>query len=119
MTFEHDGEKIVEKSFSFSKDANKEIKTGDFQFKDLENECAERIPIQGESLLDRCFEATIRKYCLFKGEENLNVFNNPDALNYLIETFSNIRQFELIIMERVTRLVLLIMLNINLEKRLK
>src|SRR5690606_22253556 len=33
-------------------------------------------------------------YCLFKGEENLNVFNNADALNYLIETFSNIRQFD-------------------------
>lgn len=94
MTFEHDGEKIVEKSFSFSKDANNEIKTGDFQFKGFENEGAERIPIQGGRLLDRCFEAAIRKYCLFKGEENLNVFNNPDALNYLIETFSNIRQFE-------------------------
>ncbi|MDV3662843.1 hypothetical protein CMU51_02085, partial [Elizabethkingia anophelis] len=94
MTFEHDGEKIVEKSFSFSKDANNEINTGDFQFKGFENEGAERIPIQGGRLLDRCFEAAIRKYCLFKGEENLNVFNNPDALNYLIETFSNIRQFE-------------------------
>jgi len=31
---------------------------------------------------------------LFKGEENLNVFNNPDALKYLIETFSNIQQFD-------------------------
>lgn len=94
MTFDHDGEKIVEKSFSFSKDANNEIKTADFQFKGFENEGSERIPIQGGRLLDRCFEAAIRKYCLFKGEENLNVFNNPDALNYLIETFSNIRQFE-------------------------
>ncbi|WP_294277953.1 AAA family ATPase [uncultured Chryseobacterium sp.] len=94
MIFDHDGEKIVEKSFSFSKDANNEIKTNDFQFKGFENEGAERIPIQGGKLLDRCFEAAIRKYCLFKGEENLNVFNNPEALNYLIETFSNIRQFE-------------------------
>lgn len=94
MTFDHDGEKIVEKSFSFSKVTNNEIKTNDFQFKGFENEGSERIPIQGGRLLDRCFEAAIRKYCLFKGEENLNVFNNPDALNYLIETFSNIRQFE-------------------------
>lgn len=94
MIFDHDGEKIVEKSFSFSKDANNEIKTNDFQFKGFENEGTERIPIQGGKLLDRCFEAAIRKYCLFKGEENLNVFNNPEALNYLIETFSNIRQFE-------------------------
>src|SRR5690606_32484246 len=94
MTFEHDGEKIVEKSFSFSKDADKEIRANDFQFKGYQNEGSERTPISGGVLLDRCFEAAIRKYCLFKGEENLNVFNNPDALNYLIETFSNIRQFE-------------------------
>jgi len=94
MTFDHDGEKIVEKSFRFSKNTYNEIKTSDFQFKGFENEGSERIPIQGGRLLDRCFEAAIRKYCLFKGEENLNVFNNPDALNYLIETFSNIKQFE-------------------------
>ena len=54
----------------------------------------ERIQIHGGKLLDRCFDAAIRKYCLFKGEENLNVFNNPDALKYLIETFSNIREFD-------------------------
>lgn len=94
MTFDHDGEKIVEKLFVFAKNVNNEIKTSDFQFKGYQNEGSERTPIQGGVLLDRCFEAAIRKYCLFKGEENLNVFNNPDALNYLIETFSNIRQFE-------------------------
>jgi DNA sulfur modification protein DndD len=94
MTFDHDGEKIAEKSFSFSKDADNQIRTTDFQFKGFENEGAERVQIQGGRLLDRCFEAAIRKYCLFKGEENLNVFNNPDALNYLIETFSNIKQFD-------------------------
>lgn len=94
MIFDHDGEKIVDKSFSFNKNANNEIKTSDFQFKGYETENSQRIPIQGGLLLDRCFEAAIRKYCLFKGEENLNVFNNPDALNYLIETFSNIRQFD-------------------------
>jgi DNA sulfur modification protein DndD len=94
MTYEHDGEKIVEKSFSFSKDLNNEVSTSDYQFKGFENDGSGRIPIQGGILLDRCFEAAIRKYCLFKGEENLNVFNNPDALNYLIDTFSNVRQFE-------------------------
>lgn len=94
MTFDHDGEKIIEKSFSYSKDGNNDIRTSDFQFKGFENVGSERIPIQGGRLLDRCFETAIRKYCLFKGEENLNVFNNPDALNYLIETFSNISQFD-------------------------
>ena len=103
MIFDHDGEKIVEKSFSFSKKTDGEIKTNDFQFKGYQNEGSERTPISGGVLLDRCFEAAIRKYSLFKGEENLNVFNNPDALNYLIETFSNSR----------------IMLKTNLAKLLK
>lgn len=94
MTFDHDGEKIVEKSFKFSKTENGEATTNDFQFRGFEDDGSGRIPIQGARLLDRCFEAAVRKYCLFKGEENLNVFNNPDALNYLIETFSNIKQFE-------------------------
>ena len=94
MTFDHDGEKIVEKSFSFKKHHNNEIKVSDFQFKGFYDDGIQRNPIHGGVLLDRCFDAAIRKYCLFKGEENLNVFNNPDALNYLIETFSNIRQFE-------------------------
>jgi DNA sulfur modification protein DndD len=93
MTFEHNGEKIVEKSFSFKKQSGNKIRTEDFQFKGWYNNGTERIRIHGGKLLDRCFEAAIRKYCLFKGEENLNVFNNPDALNYLIETFSNIKQF--------------------------
>ena len=94
MTFEHDGEKIVEKSFSFKKKPENEIKTEDFLFKGWYNNGTERVPIHGGKLLDRCFDAAIRKYCLFKGEENLNVFNNPDALKYLIETFSNIRDFD-------------------------
>lgn len=94
MTFEHDGEKIVEKSFSFKKQSGNEIRTENFQFKGWYNNGTERVQVHGGELLDRCFEAAIRKYCLFKGEENLNVFNNPDALNYLIETFSNIKQFD-------------------------
>jgi DNA sulfur modification protein DndD len=94
MTFEHDGEKIIEKSFMFSKDKLNEFKTNDFQFKGLYNNGSERIQIHGGKLLDRCFDAAIRKYCMFKGEENLNVFNNPDALKYLIEVFSNIREFD-------------------------
>jgi DNA sulfur modification protein DndD len=94
MTFEHDGEKIVEKSFSFNKNVNNEIKISDYQFKGFENHGSERYLLDGAVLLDRCFNAYIRKYCLFKGEENLNVFNGKDTLNYLIETFSNISEFE-------------------------
>jgi DNA sulfur modification protein DndD len=84
----------VGKSFTFSKDADGSIRPSNFQFKGWYVDGVERTQIQGGKLLDRCFEAAIRKYCLFKGEKNLNVFNNPDALKYLIDTFSNIRQFD-------------------------
>lgn len=93
MIFEHEGEHTVEKSFLFTKD-NGEISTSDFQFKGLINDGSQRLPWPGGTLLDHFFEPAIRKYCLFKGEENLNIFTNEDALNYLIETFSNIRQFD-------------------------
>lgn len=93
MVFDHDGEKIIEKSFLFKKE-NKALKTYDLQFRGFNNQGSEREPIDGKYLLDLCFEAAIRKYCLFKGEDNLYVFNHPEALNYLIETFSNIKQFE-------------------------
>jgi DNA sulfur modification protein DndD len=93
MTFEHDGEKIVEKSFSFQKE-NNQIRTNNFQFRGWYIDGVERTQIRGGTLLDRCFEVAIRKYCLFKGEKNLNIFNNSDALKYLIDTFSNIRQFD-------------------------
>jgi DNA sulfur modification protein DndD len=94
MTFDHDGKKTIEKSFAFTNNANDSIGVSDFQFKGFDESGSERIPIQGGALLDRCFDAAIRKYSLFKGEENLNVFKNSDALNYLIETFSNISQFD-------------------------
>ena len=43
---------------------------------------------------DRDFAPSIRKYCLFKGEQNLNIFNNDEAMSYLVETFSQIRDFD-------------------------
>jgi DNA sulfur modification protein DndD len=41
-----------------------------------------------------CFEPVIRKYCLFKGENELNVFDNETALKTLVDTFSGIRDFD-------------------------
>ncbi|MCY4561541.1 MAG: AAA family ATPase [Flavobacteriaceae bacterium] len=95
MFFEHDGEKRVEKSFCFKVNNDKQIETSDFEFKGTENRGSEKIPIDGKVLLDDCFEMSIRKYCLFKGEDDLNIFNNFDGLNFLIETFSNVKQFDI------------------------
>lgn len=42
----------------------------------------------------RYCNTVIRRYCLFKGERELNVFDNNTALKTLVDTFSGIKQFD-------------------------
>jgi len=92
ISFEHNGYKEIEKSFSFKKIANNKFETDNYEFVGYENHGSERSRIKGDVLLNSCFETVIRKYCLFKGEENLNVFQEPTALTTLVDTFSDVRQ---------------------------
>jgi len=94
LTFEHDGIKVLEKQFRYEKLPNGEVKTRDYQFQGYDCIGSERILINGKILLERCFDSVIRKYCLFKGESELNVFENPAALKTLVEKFSDIKKFE-------------------------
>lgn len=94
ITFEHDGEKEIEKSFTFERISESEYRTRDYKFVGYFIEGAERHSIAGDRLLNMCFETVIRKYCLFKGENELNVFDNDTALKTLVDTFSGIRQFD-------------------------
>lgn len=95
MAFEHDGEKYVEKSFDFFIDANGDLKTANYQFIGYEESGSERQRVDGRRLLDRCFDASIRQYCLFKGEERLDIFNTDNALQYLVNTFSEVHDFDM------------------------
>lgn len=94
ITFEHDGEKEIEKSFTFERISETEYRTRDYKFAGYLIEGAERRFTAGDRLLNICFEPVIRKYCLFKGENELNVFDNDTALKTLVDTFSGIRQFD-------------------------
>ncbi len=95
IRFEHDGEKEIEKSFSFEKKSENLVMINNYKFIGYFNEGAERIQCKGDILLNSCFETVIRKYCLFKGENELNVFDNETAaLKTLVDTFSNIKQFD-------------------------
>lgn len=94
LVFEHNGIKTIEKKFRFKKQENGEVTTYDFSFQGWDGVGSEREMIKGSILLERCFDAAIRKYCLFKGESNLNVFDNETALKTLVDKFSNIRQFD-------------------------
>ena len=94
VVFEHFGEKEICKSFTFERRLDNEINTRDYKFVGYYTERAERKSIGGKDLLNQCFEPVIRKYCLFKGENELNVFDNDTALKTLVDTFSGIRQFD-------------------------
>lgn len=88
---------IMEKRGVEESDLRKEkrsMSSDEFAFKGYETNGAERMQRKGSSLIDVCFDAFIRKYCLFKGESQLNVFNEKEALRTLVDKFSDIRKFE-------------------------
>ena len=53
-----------------------------------ENDKGEREKVNGEDLLKQVYPAEFRKYSMFKGESDLNIFNETSSLRSLINTFS-------------------------------
>ena len=94
LSFDHDGEKELIKSYVFKKGTNNSVLTYGYKFVGYETIGAERVQVDGKRLLERCFDTIIRKYCLFKGESELNIFNGSTALNSLVDTFSDVRKFK-------------------------
>lgn len=94
MSFEHDGLKSVEKSFTFERTDEKSFKVGPLSFRGYETNGAEREQVSGKLLIDRCYDAFIQRFSMFKGESELNVFNNDTALKQLVDKFSDIRKFD-------------------------
>ncbi len=88
--------KIVERSFIVTKREGNDISIQNSGILGIEeNKNHERTKVDGNRLLDIIFPVEIRRYSLFKGESELNIFgNNPDALNNLIHSFSDARYYE-------------------------
>ena len=98
MTYTNDGnERTVQKSFKFTKSISGEISTSNYSHELYIQNGVEKEIKEGEQaikMFDRDFASSIRKYCLFKGEHELNIFNKEEAMSYLVETFSQIRDFD-------------------------
>lgn len=94
MMFEHNGSKQVEKSFYFEKKNDGTFRTGPVTFRGYEGDGSERELVNGKNLMDRCFDAFIQKFSMFKGESTLNVFENTTALKELVDKFSDVRKFD-------------------------
>ena len=94
MIFDHDGEKSVEKSFTFERTGEDTYRIGNLTYRGFETNNSERVSVNGKTLIDRCYDAFIQRFSMFKGESELNVFDNPTALKDLVDKFSDIRQFD-------------------------
>jgi DNA sulfur modification protein DndD len=58
------------------------------------NSKGERESVDGEKLLEYIFPAKFRKYSMFKGESDLDIFRETETLKNLIATFSFARHYE-------------------------
>ena len=94
MSFEHDGMKLVEKRFSFERISETNFKTTPIIFRGYELNVTEREVVNGKNLMDRCFDAFIQRFSMFKGESELNVFDSSTALKELVDKFSDVRKFD-------------------------
>lgn len=94
MTYEHKGYfKTLEKSFHFTKSYDGEITASNFSFDLIEENGSERMRRDGLKF-DCDLPSEIRKYTMFKGESDLDVFQSSNALKMLVETFSDVKDFE-------------------------
>lgn len=96
MTVEQYGEKsIITKSFLARKEKANECSTSSFMIEGIEeNSSGERSQVDGAILLDRIFPFQIRKYSMFKGEAELNIFESDSALTNLINLFSEAKHYD-------------------------
>ena len=96
MTVEQYGEKsIITKSFLAKKEKANECSTSSFMIEGIsENSSGERTQVDGQALLDRIFPFQIRKYSMFKGEAELNIFESDSALANLINLFSEAKHYD-------------------------
>ncbi len=96
MTVEQYGEKsIITKSFLVKKEKPNECSTSSFMIEGIsETSLGERTQVDGQALLNRIFPFEIRKYSMFKGEAELNIFESDSALVNLINLFSEAKHYD-------------------------
>ncbi|MAD96785.1 MAG: hypothetical protein CMB99_05585 [Flavobacteriaceae bacterium] len=96
MTVEQYGDsKIITRSFVAKKEKENQCSTLSFMIEGIEeNSLGERSQVDGADLLDRVFPFQIRKYSMFKGEADLNIFESDNALVNLINLFSEAKHYD-------------------------
>ena len=94
MTYEHKGRtKVLEKMFHFTKSFDGEVTTSNYTFSLIEGNGTERIIMDGVSF-DKDLPSEMRKFIMFKGEQDLNILEKSNSLKQLVDEFSEVRNFE-------------------------
>lgn len=94
MIYEHKGKyKTLEKMFHFTKSFDGEIGTSNYSFSLIEGNGVERITVEGVDF-DKDLPAEMRKFIMFKGEGDLDVLQTSNAMKILVDTFSEVRDFD-------------------------
>ncbi len=92
---QNDEKKIITKSFLVKKKKANECSTSNYMLEGVEeNKSGERVQVDGKNLLDRIFPFQIRKYSMFKGEAELDIFKSEGALTNLINLFSDAKHYD-------------------------
>ncbi len=94
MYYEHKGEeKVLEKEFRFTKSYDGEVGTSNYSFSLIEKSGVERVVKDG-SKFDADLPYDYRKFIMFKGETDLNVMETSNSMKFLVDRFSEIREFD-------------------------
>lgn len=94
MTYEHNGDtKTLEKMFHFTKSFDGEISTSNYSFSLISGNGIERVSKDGITF-DRDVPSEMRKFLMFKGEADLDVLQNTNALKILIDNFGEVKDFD-------------------------
>lgn len=94
MSFEHDGLKSVEKSFTFERTGETSYRAGKVSYIGYEDSNSGREQVSGKLLINRCYDSFIQRFSMFKGESKLDVFDDKTALKSLVDKFSDIKAFD-------------------------
>ena len=94
MTYEHKGRtKVLEKMFHFTKSFDGEVTTSNYTFSLIEGNGIERIVKDGVTF-DKDLPSEMRKFIMFKGEQDLNILEKSNSLKQLVDEFSEVQNFE-------------------------
>lgn len=92
---QYDEKKIIAKSFIAKKKKANECSTSNYMLEGIEeNKLGERTQVDGKLLLDGIFPFQIRRYSMFKGEAELDIFKSEGALTNLINLFSDAKHYD-------------------------